>query len=262
MPYIRHFTNKAVIAILAIAVSLFEMGCGAPLPISRPEVRYIAFGDSTTDGSADKNYHELLPSLLGISASAIANEGKSGEETGDGLDRLCDIFSTEKYPNATTLLYWEGGNDLTQFIQANDPFLLTSPDEPDFPYEEAFSEALNQTQAIIEAAIADARNAGLDVFVATYFPLAPGISMCDALPLKFSLPEQTENGNVYVDFFNERLHSAAQNAGATIVPIARHGAMLTADPDHYEDCNHLSETGNAIVAELFADTIRATNDSW
>ena len=251
-------------AIVLPAISLSSLvtvaGCGATMAIPDPAVRFVAFGDSTTAGPADLSYPDFLPKLLDQPADAIANEGVGGEDSGAGLIRLQDILDLALYPNATTLLYWQGGNDVSAFIKEHDPFILETPDDPDFPFSAPLTSLLDEVQANVEAAIATARGAGLAVFVATYFPMVPGIGDCDPLPLDTLLPNQSQRANVYIDLLNDRLRKAVANAGVTLVDVAAIGDELVGDSLNYFNCNHLSETGNETAAGLFATAIQASSN--
>lgn len=232
-------------------------GCGTTMAIPDPAVRFVAFGDSTTAGPADLSYPDFLPELLDQPADAIANEGVGGEDSGEGLTRLQDMLDLALYPNATTLLYWQGGNDISAFITEHDPFILETPDDPDFPFTETLTTLLEQVQTNVEAAITSARGAGLAVFVATYYPMVPGIGDCDPLPLDTLLPTQSQRANAYLDLLNGRLRQAAANAGATLIDVATIGDELASDSVNYFNCNHLSEIGNETAADLFATAIQA-----
>ena len=91
-----------------------------------PNVRFVAFGDSTTVGPTKRDYPDILRELLGEPPETFVNEGHGGETTGEGLDRLNGLLETELFPNAQIWMYWEGGNDIIEFIQARDPLLLVS----------------------------------------------------------------------------------------------------------------------------------------
>jgi lysophospholipase L1-like esterase len=225
-----------------------------------PAVLYIAFGDSTTDGPADQSYPDFLPELLGQPAEAFANEGRGGEETTDGLIRLQEILDGELYPNATTLLYWQGGNDINAFIAEHDPALLLSPNDDDYPFADELAETLDRASANVETIIDTGRASGLSVFVATYFPLYAGLGNCDPLPLDTLFPNQAERANAYITLLNERLRAAAETGGATVVDVDAIGDQLVSDGDNYYNCNHLSETGNELAAEVFADVIGGDMD--
>ena len=59
---------------------------------------------------------ELLDEPLGT----FANEGKGGETTEEGLDRLTDILLNARFKDANVLLYWQGGKDIAAFIEEYD----------------------------------------------------------------------------------------------------------------------------------------------
>ncbi len=250
----RHKTSALMFtpAAAGVAVTILA-GCGIRIP--DPAVRYIAFGDSTTAGPAERNYPDILREKLGEPDGSFANEGHGGESTDEGLVRLRELLADDLFPNATVLLYWEGGNDVTDFIKSHDPFLLLSPDEPDYPFADALSATLADIRSNVEDVIETATQDGLDVFVATYFPISHDVPDCDPLPFDILLPGQAQRANVYVAMLNESVREAARNRGAAIVEIAASGDVLLADPENYVNCNHLSSKGNEIVAEIFNETI-------
>ena len=72
------------LALPALLVSLAACGCRS----AGRQVRIIAFGDSTTAGPEERDYPEILEGRLRLPPGAVANEGRSGESSGDGLVRL------------------------------------------------------------------------------------------------------------------------------------------------------------------------------
>lgn len=235
-----------------VVISLFFGGC-VEIRVPDPNVRYIAFGDSSTSGPSTRDYPEALGSLLGEAPETFANEGRGGETSEEGLARLKSLLADGIFPHAEVMLYWEGGNDITGFIKDRDPFLLTSPDAPDYPLSDDLAQRLAETQVNIESAVAAAQNAGLRVHVGTYFFLREDIAECGALPLDFILPSQAQNANAYILRLNDRIRAATENQGAILVDVAADDA-LRQDPANYVDCDHLSAKGNAIVANLFLRT--------
>jgi lysophospholipase L1-like esterase len=230
---------------------LIVAGC-EDVRIPDPAVRYVAFGDSSTAGPTDRDYPQILQERLGLPAEQFANEGNGGETTAEGLERLNGLLADGIYPNATTLLYWEGGNDVIAFLRQVDPLLVFSPDDADYPYADQLDELLAGTQANAESVIARAQSAGLTVFVATY-PLRPeSLLPCESLPIKVMLPGQTTLANQYTQRINDRIRAAATNTGATLVDAA---AAVPAESANWYDCTHLSVTGNDLAAAVFAAAI-------
>ncbi|HPM23027.1 MAG TPA: SGNH/GDSL hydrolase family protein [Phycisphaerae bacterium] len=225
------------------------------LLIPDPAVRYLAFGDSSTSGRAARSYPEILAERLGQPAGAMANEGSDGETAGAGLERLRQLLAARIYPNAEVLLYWEGGADLIDLIREIDGLLLFSPLAPSYPYTTRLAEALDRIQADIEAAIAAGQAAGLTVYVATYFSFQEVAAACDPMPLDVMLPAQAQNANGYVSLLNERIRQAAASGGAGVVDIASADDDLHASAANFVNCNHLSEAGNEIVAQVFVDAL-------
>lgn len=242
-------------AILALVGAAFAAaGCGS-VRLPDPDVIYVAFGDSATAGPADRDYTEYLADELQEDESHFANEGDSGESTEDGIDRLRELLDDVIFPNARVLLYWEGGNDLIDFVGGLDPLLLFAPSAGNYPFTSELDNKLDAIEANIVEAIELARDAGLEVFVATYYPLRAG-ETCPAAFLNLLIPAQAANANEYVSLLNGRIRDAAAAAGATLIDIADLGGALAADGANYEDCSHLSSAGNARVAGAIADAIR------
>lgn len=234
-------------------------GC-TEIRLPDPNVRYIAFGDSSTAGPSTRDYPEILRSLLGEAPETFANEGRSGEGSAEGLTRLKMLLQDGLFPDAEILLYWEGGNDVIEFVKSRDPFLLLSPDDAAYPMADELTTRLVETQANMESALASASSAGLRVYVGTYYFFREGLASCAALPFDLILPGQARNANAYVVLLNERIRAAASNQGAILVDVASADDLLRQDPANYFNCNHLSEQGNGIVANLFYQSIVASMD--
>lgn len=248
--------QRCTLHLLAATPALLA-GC-VDLRVPDPDVVYVAFGDSATDGPAERDYPELLADLLAVPQRQMANEGHSGETIADGRERLADLLADDVYvyPNAQVLLLWEGGGDLVDFIGDVDPFLFWSVDDSDYPYGDELAEKLDEIAGNLGDAIAAARSAGLDVYVATYFPIQGSFEECPALPFEIIFPGQADRANEYLALLNARIRQTATARGATLVDIARDADDLADDADNYVNCNHLSEAGNARVAEVFRDDLR------
>jgi len=242
-------------ACLGVALAPLFLGGCVEIRVPDPKVRYVAFGDSSTSGPSTRDYPDILRSLLGEACETFANEGRSGETSAEGLARWKSLLSGGIFPNADVLLYWEGGNDVTGFIKDRDPFLLVSPDDAEYPLSDDLTLHLAETQANVESAVTAGRDAGLRVYVGTYFFLREDLAQCDALPLPVVLPSQARNANAYIARLNERIRAAATNQGAVLVDVAAADDTLRQDQANYFNCNHLSEQGNTIVANLFHQAI-------
>lgn len=236
-------------ALLGFLLSLIS-GCGEARGPD-PAVRFVAFGDSSTRGSSQRDYPDLLRERIGADPRAFANEGHGGETAAEGVQRLRDLLARRLYPNAHALLYWQGGIDLLDFMRRTDPLVALSPANPDYPFHEPLNQALDAVQANIEAAIKAAREAGWAVYVATYYLPPEAVLPCEPMLIDVILPEQAARAGAYVRLLNERIRLAAANAGATLVDVERLTPGLSADPSNFQNCNHLNAQGNAVVAEAF-----------
>ena len=76
------------------------------------QTKYIAFGDSITNGRDLEGYPPKLESKLnaGIGSSVVYNEGVSGERTMTGLERIDSVLASHQ---AKYILIMEGTNDIT-----------------------------------------------------------------------------------------------------------------------------------------------------
>jgi hypothetical protein len=245
--------TQACVAILLAGMNL--AGCHNPMP--DPAVRHIAFGDSTAAGPASRQYWEFLRDDLGLLADSFAGQGKGGEPTDKGLDRLRSVLDSGLYPNAQVLLYWQGGNDLIVFVKNHDPLLVFSPLAADYPFAGDLATSLDTTQANTEEAIRRGHQAGLTVYVATYFYLNAQTGQCKPAMLGVLLPSQQVLVTEYIRLLNDRIRLAAGNAGAILVDVGAQAETIAAEPANYFDCNHLSEKGNEIVAGVFRTAIQS-----
>ena len=247
---------RAGTAIVAALGAPLATGC-VELRIPDPDVVYVAFGDSATRGPSDRDYPDILRERLDAPAGSMANEGASGETAQEGVDRLRGLLANDIFPNAEHLLYWQGGNDITDFIKDVDPLLLSSPDDPDYPFATRLDGKLDSIAAAVAEAIRAGQEAGLRVHVATYFFLRENVGDCPALFLNIILPAQAENANAYITRLNARIREAVGDTRATLVDVADEDERLRGDPANYFNCNHLSAQGNDVVAALFATSIEA-----
>ncbi len=248
-------TAKRILTPIVCLVFATVTGCSS-ITVPRPNVTHIAFGDSATNGPADTNYHEFLAQMIGISRFDVGNEGVGGETSAEGRQRLSELLESDQYPNAEVLLYWQGGVNVTRFIREFDSFLTDSPLDEDYEFTAELNEMFDQLQDDLETGITRARERNLTVYVATYFPLYNGTLECDTLPLNLQFSLQYANGQAYIDLLNERIRTAAENAGAILVDVAA-DARIGTDRDQYDDCNHMSDEGNELVAENFRDVLQA-----
>ncbi len=246
------FRNTISIVLLVLMPVMMVTGCDSMnLQIPDENVVYIAFGDSTTAGPSDKDYHEYLREKLGAEANTFANRGHSGERTPDGIERLKQLLDRNTYPNAQVLLFWEGGGDLVDIIHDLDPFLLSSPNSSNFWAADELDEKLDDIRDNLIEAIQLGRDAGLTVYVANYFDIQDSTILCEAMQLDILLPGQAALANEYVALLNNQIQLAALAGGAELVDVSSVAEELASDSSNYENCTHLSEKGNEIAAEVF-----------
>lgn len=262
MDSLRPLYSSVAISLRTILVIAVAAGIGATfigceaVRMPDPNVRYVAFGDSSTDGPSERQYWEIVRERLGEAPETFSNEGVGGEGAGNGARRLAALMDRGIFPNAHTMLYWQGAGGLVDFVGERDPLLAFDPTASDYPFAAELNAKLDQVQGNIESAVAAAQAKGWTVYVATYFPFRDGIGPCSPLPFELILPQQAIQANRYQDLLNARIRTAAANRGAGLVDVAAIGDELRVDPANYFDCNHLSATGNARVADLFIEALR------
>lgn len=235
---------------------LFIIGCGYT---PKPNVEIICFGDSSTAGAVDPSYPSILAGLMGIEEQKIDNAGNSGETTKEGLDRLQELITFGIYPNATTFIYWEGGNDITDFVMSVDPLLLFSPNDPGYMFTAQLSAELSRIKNNFQAAIQMAVDQGWNVYIADYYPLLEnGIATlpCPASPINIITEMQAKRVNEYGAFLNTTIGEVAtNNASVTLIPVSSTGGVLQLDVTRWHNCNHLNAIGNQVVAEKVKEIV-------
>ena len=203
-----------------------------PAPPAVPRVgklRYLAFGDSLTEGVISAPLTNALvtiphayPAKLQDALRAryrnqpeivVLNEGRAGEFAADGRGRLPDAIRAH---SPDVLLLMEGANELNVFGRGG----------------------VTRTVVAIEDMVKDAHRRGLLVLVATLPPQRPGGSKAF--------------GAAFVAELNAQLRKTAVEEGAGVVDV--HAQLDLAFVG--EDGLHLTEAGYARLAEIFAAAIR------
>ncbi len=232
-----------------------QVGCNLSYDwrVPNPDARIVVFGDSATRGPAEADFSTLLPGLLELPDEAVANEGTSGENTAEGIVRLVRTVDRDLYPNATALIYWQGGTDLIDFVRANDPLLFrfNSP-----LFQVVLAEELDRIEANLMMVADTAAAAGWQLYLLTYFPLSAE-APCPLVPGGVVTAAQTTTINAYQVALNARIRDVAIARDLVLIDVATIGEDLLADCDSYFDCNHLSAAGNARVADLVAAALGA-----
>jgi lysophospholipase L1-like esterase len=193
------------------------------------KLRYLAFGDSLTEGVVSAPHTQTLvttphayPARLAEALRAryreqpevaVFNEGKAGEFSTDGKGRLPDAIKAHA---PEVLLLLEGANDIN-FLGRN---------------------GITRVVVALEDMIKDAHRRGLVVFVGT-------------------LPRQREGGRSaggvdFVEELNGQIRKTALEEGATVVDVYNQLDLSLVG----EDGLHLTEAGYVRLADIFAAAIR------
>jgi lysophospholipase L1-like esterase len=191
--------------------------------------RFLAFGDSMTEGTTSATFQSILTAGLAQSypyklqdrmrarytaqTVFVMNGGRAGERATEGVARLPGVIS-EAAPNVLLLI--EGVNDLNAFG----------------------GDGIGPAIGALETMVKFARARGISVFVATLPPQRPGGPKASSEHL--------------VGRFNNELKRMAPEEGATVIDInAGFNLSLIG-----EDGLHPTEAGYARFAEIVFDAMR------
>ena len=106
--------------ICLLVLTLVASGCASGLRIPNLMTRTVCFGDSMVDGDSNKNFWEYVREDKSESRFSYANEGKGGDTIAEGLKRFKSLVKYSIYPNATVLIYWQGGKDVMNLVKKYD----------------------------------------------------------------------------------------------------------------------------------------------
>lgn len=211
----------------------FSVAVTAPPRVS--VTRYVAFGDSITEGlprtfgptlldpPPPGSYPAQLYALLTarytaqVESIVVFDEGVGGELIANGLARLTDVLNTH---NAGALLLMEGANDLNSFGASG----------------------IVPSVSGLRQMIRNATGRSMQVFVGTLLPMRAG------------LPRT--GGADFVVPANEAIRAVAREEGAILVDLYQ-AFGGTADPSLISsDGLHPTAKGNELIAQTFFDAIR------
>lgn len=201
------------IALLALPLILAASAFG--------QTRYLAFGDSITEGLYDDpgagGYPARLETLLGDAGqpSVVDNKGLGGETTAEGLDRLTSLLDRTE---ATIVLLMEGTNDISSHIS-----------------EETTLFDLDEMADRVE-------NEGLEAVSATVLPRAPGT--------------QADPGNLLTTSLCAGIRREAWRSGRRLVDPQE---VFIEVPDYFDtiygDSLHPNGLGYDLLAGVFFDLL-------
>lgn len=197
------------------------------------KVRFVAFGDSLTEGVVSAPLTQTLvtipyayPARLADQLRAryydqpeivVFNEGQAGEMAVDGRTRLPDAIKAD---TPDVLLLMHGANDINVLGRRG----------------------ISRAVGALEEMIKDAQRRGPIVFVATLPPQRAGGDHAEGAP--------------FLDELNAQIRKTALDEGATLVDVNRQLDLSFVGQDGL----HLTEAGYTRLAEIFAAAIRQAFD--
>jgi len=189
--------------------------------------RYVAFGDSITEGKLASGDITPTPYPAGFKRELearytsqqfmVLGEGGGGETSAGGAGRLPGVLSVD---NPEVLLLLEGVNDLPSGDPSRIPPLISN----------------------LRTMVQTAQGRGIRVFLATLPPEIPNGSRAGAQPL--IVPA------------NDQIRALAGSTGATLVDVyqALIGSLTTFIGS---DGLHPTQAGYDMIAQTFLDAVRA-----
>jgi len=224
-----------LVRLLAAAVTLASVGTGAcarspiaPSPPGLSVTRFLAFGDSMTEGTVSPALPGALTAGLPVSypyklqdrltatyltqTLVVLNAGRGGERADQGVRRLPDMMR-EAQPNV--LLLMEGVNDLNN------------------------KAGIGPTIDAVRSMIRYARAQGVSVFVATLPPQRRGGLRANSVDL--------------IPGFNDELRKTAAEEGATLVDVNSAFDLAWIGQDGL----HPTDAGYSRLADIFFAAIRS-----
>jgi lysophospholipase L1-like esterase len=231
-------TCRAVDA--AVRASSCEFNVMVTPPPPRPRIsatRFVAFGDSITEGQISLSPYGLIPSppqsypfkLQNLlvsryidqgSSIRVLDEGIGGERVSVGLTRLPRVLSADA-PEVVLLM--EGVNDLNSGSASAIPGVVSA----------------------LRSMVIMARGRGAQVFIATLLPQRAGGQRAFAVGL--------------IEPTNSQIRAIASSEGAVLVDLYQ-GFGGSPDPWVGSDGLHPTEAGMQRIAEIFFDAIRERLD--
>ena len=200
-----------------------------PPPPRLAKIRFVAFGDSLTEGvvsapvtftltTVPYAYPARLNDALHARYTAqpeivVFNEGKAGEFALDGKVRLPDAIKADT-PDVVLLM--EGANEINVLGR----------------------KGISRAVGALEDMIKDSQRRGVIVFVATLPPQRAGGVRAE--------------GAAYVDELNAQIRKTALDEGATLVDVNAQLDLSFVGADGL----HLTEAGYVRLGAIFADAIR------
>jgi hypothetical protein len=284
----KHF-NVPVIPFILFLLSFMITGCD-----TTSTVRYVAFGDSATVGVGSGYYDKAYPHQLQLKLSdagkctgcegtaincCVSNWGQLGETTCGSLTRLQESFNN--FTAAETYLYWEGGNDVINYV-VSDASNPVNKELNRLPYQ---SEADHIRKVIVynnddpgnpSGCIYDAVKTIMDtrpnviIKLGTYYDVAPG----KPFPNYDSGLSESQAGifNHYLHVLNKRIYELGADLGIDVAPIGSDSCGTTGtcgagetfvinyiggSTDNYEDAIHANGYGNIYIADIWFNTLQS-----
>ena len=216
-------------------------------PATAGDDEVVCFGDSATAGAVDLSFPDYLEFFIDPGDGQVVNEGESGETTDEGYWRILWMVATFQHYDAKVWTYWEGGNDLIDWVEETDPLLLNDPLDPEYPYWNELQDELERIKFNIKLSVETIYVTGAEVVLGTYYEIVPWLP-CSCSPIGFFLPVHAEIANHYQSLLNEAIREVADELDAPVNDMENNLGPISGHLINYHDCNHMNAMGNFWVA--------------
>lgn len=271
----RRIVELFMLSIVLLFLGIFTIGCDDPAAV----VRYICFGDSATYGQVGSGataYPHRLQQLLfdtettcshcdrEIQNCCTANRAQLGEKSCNSLGRLESDLNY--FTNITSILYWEGGNDVIDYVCNQTTGVNRALDR-----DPSSEEIRHIEEDIVDGCVQNAVNLirtlkpNIIIYLGTYYNVPPNLPFfdyTDASGNPIGLTQAQANiANKYIHVFNMRIYELAYNLGIPVAPVGSNddmGRYICDSLDftvNYFDAMHANNIGNCCIAKIWYTSI-------
>ena len=204
--------------------------------------KVVCFGDSMVAGPSELTFPDYLEFFVEPGDGEVVNEGQGGETTGEGYWRAMWLVISLQYHDADVWIYWEGGNDIIDWVEANDPYMLYNPADPNYPLRDDLDDQLARTKSNIAMTINTIQLTGAEVVIGTYMELVPWLP-CDPSPIGFMTPGMIKKANAYLEELNGIIREVAAEEGVVLHDVRNTLGFVSGHLINYHDCLHQNLVG-------------------
>lgn len=209
--------------------------------------KVVCFGDSYTAGPAALSFPDYLEFLIDPGDSDVVNEGEGGETSDEAFWRMLGMILIFEHFGADVWTITTGGNDLIDWLEDTDPFLMHDPTDPNYPYEDELNDLLETVKFNIGMCIDLIWISGSEAVLGTYMQVVPWLP-CDPSPIGFFTPGLADKANTYMMILNDAIREVAADKNVDVNDLEANLPWISGHLVNYYDCLHPNTVGNFSIA--------------